>query len=152
MKKKIGLIIFIILILVIIGIEVFVKKSGNDTYFSGIPTSKVDVSKLKTVYVATGGGKEAFIADPDVVNIMQSKYGLNVVYDSWSNGKLIVNPLVREDGSKYDLMFCSDQRFYDYYRLAPDKEKGEADRYSVSKGGLILKRTEILHFIIFQHS
>ena len=63
MKKKIGLIIFIILILVIIGIEVFVKKSGNDTYFSGIPTSKVDVSKLKTVYVATGGGKEAFIAE-----------------------------------------------------------------------------------------
>ena len=145
MKKKIGLIIFIILILVIIGIEVFVKKSGNDTYFSGIPTSKVDVSKLKTVYVATGGGKEAFIADPDVVNIMQSKYGLNVVYDSWSNGKLIVNPLVREDGSKYDLMFCSDQRFYDYYRLAPDKEKGEADRYSVSKGGLILNTPIVIY-------
>ena len=145
MKKKIGLIIFIILILVIIGIEVFVKKSGNDTYFSGIPTSKVDVSKLKTVYVATGGGKEAFIADPDVVNIMQSKYGLNVVYDSWSNGKLIVNPLVREDGSKYDLMFCSDQRYYDYYKLSPDKSKGEAERYHVQNGGLILNTPIVIY-------
>lgn len=145
MKKKIGLIIFIILILIIVGIEVFVKKSGDDSQFSGLPTSKIDVNKLQPVYVATGGGKEAFIADPDVVNIIQSKYKLNVVYDSWSNGKLIVNPLVRDDGSKYDLMFCSDQRFYDYYRLAPDKEKGEADRYKVSKGGLILNTPIVIY-------
>ena len=77
---------------------------------------------------------------------MQQKYGLDVVYDSWSNGKLIVNPLVREDGeTKYDAMFCSDQRFYDYYKLWPDKEKGEADRYNVLNGSLTLNTPIVIY-------
>ena len=113
MKNKeriIGVIIFIILIIVIVGIRYFTNKDVN----IGLPNSNT-----KTVYVATGGGKEDFIADKDVVNIMKKRYNLNVVYDTWSNGKLIKNPLVREDGTKYDAMFCSDQRFYDYYKLQP---------------------------------
>ena len=121
MKKKeviIGLVILLVLIAIIIGI-----KMWNDASTGG-----VDLSKLTPVTVAVGGGKEDFLADEDVVKIMQKNYNLNVIYDSWSNGKLIVNPLVREDDSKYDLMFCSDQRFYDYYRLSPDKSKGEADK------------------------
>ena len=110
-KKQviIGISIFVALILVIIGIKIF-----NDT------NSKEDnLEDLKTVYVATGGGKEDFIADEDVVKIMQERYKLNVVYDSWSNGKLIVNPLVREDGiTKYadggldNLMRQSRHRLY----------------------------------------
>ena len=77
---------------------------------------------------------------------MRQKYKLNVVYDSWSNGKLIVNPLVREDGqTKYDAMFCSDQRFYDYYKLAPDKTKGEASRYTVLNGGLTLNTPIVIY-------
>ena len=53
---------------------------------------------------------------------MQKKYGLDIVYDTWSNGKLIKDSLVREDKTtKYDAMFCSDQRFYDYYKLEPNK-------------------------------
>ena len=135
-KQIIGIAIFIILILIIVGIKLF-----NDNQEKG-----VDASKLTTVYVATGGGKEDFIADEDVVRTMQEKYGLNIVYDSWSNGKLIVNPLVREDKiTKYDAMFCSDQRFYDYYRLQPNKEKGESDRYTVLDGGLTLNTPIVIY-------
>ncbi len=141
MKKKqiIGIVIFVILILVIIGIKIF--SSNGDVSQNG----EVSDKELTTIYVATGGGKEDFIADEDVVRIMREKYKLNVVYDSWSNGKLIINPLVREDGTPYDVMFSSDQRFYDYYKLAPDKQKGEADRYTVLQGGLTLNTPIVIY-------
>ena len=133
--KIIGIIIFIILILIILLIKGY--KSSNEGE---------SVAGLTTVYVATGGGKEDFIKDEEVVKIMRKKYKLNIVYDNWSNGKLIVNPLVREDGTtKYDAMFCSDQRFYDYYKLAPDKTKGEANRYSVLSGGLTLNTPIVIY-------
>ena len=134
-KKIIGIVIFVVLILIIIGIGFFFIFLGG----SIIPKN------LTTVYIATGGGKEDFIADEDVVKIMENKYGLNVVYDSWSNGKLIKNPLVREDGTKYDAMFCSDQRFYDYYKLAPNTANGEAARYSVLNGGLTLNTPIVIY-------
>ena len=136
--KIIGIVIFVVLILIIVGIKIFTTPGDNGEIVIG--------KNLKTVYVATGGGKEDFIADEDVVKIMQNRYKLNVVYDSWSNGKLIVNPLVRKDGTtKYDAMFASDQRFYDYYRLAPDKSKGEADRYTVLDGGLTLNTPIVIY-------
>ena len=139
MKKKIiGIVIFVLLILTIVGIKLF--NNSKEAENGGIPDSE-----LTTVYVATGGGKEDFLADEDVVKIMREKYKLNVVYDSWSNGKLIVNSLVREDGTKYDVMFSSDQRFYDYYKLAPNKEKGEADRYQVLQGGLTLNTPIVIY-------
>ena len=130
----IGLGILIILVLIIIGIKFF-STNGES----------IIESNLKTVYVATGGGKENFLADEEVNKIMKKKYGLNVIYDSWSNGKLIKNPLVREDGTKYDVMFCSDQRFYDYYKLAPDTTKGESARYTVQKGGLTLNTPIVIY-------
>lgn len=136
-KQILGVVIFIILILAIVAIG-FLKNKNDDSSFLG--------KDLTTVYVATGGGKEAFIEDEDVVGIMQEKYGLNVVYDNWSNGKLIVNPLVREDGiTKYNAMFSSDQRFYDYYKLSPNKELGEADRYRVLDGGLTLNTPIVIY-------
>ena len=135
-KQIVGIIIFVVLILIIIGIGVL-KKKDNNIFLGG---------DLTTVYVATGGGKEAFLKDEDVVSIMKKKYGLDVVYDSWSNGKLIVNPLVREDGiTKYDAMFSSDQRFYDYYKLSPNKELGEADRYKVLDGDLTLNTPIVIY-------
>ena len=135
-KQKVGILIFIVLIAIIIGIKVVGNHSDSDLFGK----------ELTDVYVATGGGKEDFIADNDVVRIMQDKYHLNVTYDSWSNGKLIVNPLVREDGvTKYNAMFCSDQRFYDYYKLWPDKSKGEADRYDVKNGGLTLNTPIVIY-------
>ena len=130
----IGLGILVILVLIIIGIKFF-STNGES----------IIESNLKTVYVATGGGKENFLADEEVNKIMKKKYGLNVIYDSWSNGKLIKNPLVREDGTKYDVMFCSDQRFYDYYKLAPDTTKGESARYTVQKGGLTLNTPIVIY-------
>lgn len=135
MKKKqlIGTGIFILLVLIIICIKFYTDKDNSVSL------------NLKTVTVATGGGKEDFIADEEVNKILKEKYGLNVVYDSWSNGKLILNPLVRENGDKYDLMFCSDQRFYDYYKLAPNKEKKEADRYTVLDGGLTLNTPIVIY-------
>lgn len=133
-KQIIGIIVFIVLILIIIGIGVFGNKGEKTT------------AGLTDVYVATGGGKEGFIADEDVVKVMQQKYGLNVVYDTWSNGKLIKNPLVRKDEeTKYDAMFSSDQRFYDYYKLAPNKAEGEADRYTVLDGGLTLNTPIVIY-------
>ena len=149
-KKIVGIIIFVVLIAIIIGVKYVVPMFNGETependFGNLIITDETELEGLTKVTVATGGGKEGFIGDKRVISIMQKRYGLNVIYDSWSNGKLIVNPLVREDGSKYDLMFCSDQRFYDYYRLAPDKSKGEADRYNVQEGGLILNTPIVIY-------
>ena len=119
---------------------------------------------LKDVYVATGGGKEEFIADADVVKKLEEKYKLNVIYDNWSNGKTITAPLVREyvhlgnnsipesewsvnceKCSKYDVLFTSDERYYDYYKLQPNKSLGEADRYYVKGGSLTLNTPIVIY-------
>ena len=126
-------------------------------------------SSLTTVYVATGGGKEDFLADPEVNKILKEKYKLNVVYDTWSNGKTVLWPLIREkvglgnedivsritngedftinstEVSKYDALFTSDQRFYDYYKTYPNKELGESDRYTVLAGSLTLNTPIVIY-------
>ncbi len=158
-KQLIGIGIFAVLIVLIIVIKAFNKPSDN----------KDDIRGLTTVYVATGGGKEDFLADEEVQKILKKKYKLNVVYDSWSNGKTVVWPLIREqvgygnkdvinrikageaftinsEGvSKYDALFTSDQRFYDYYKLSPNKEKGESDRYYVTNGSLTLNTPIVIY-------
>ena len=155
-KQIVGIVIFVLLILIIVGIKVFSNSNSNN----GVIIPK----NLTTVYVATGGGKEDFISDEDIIKIMQKKYKLNVVYDNWSNGKTVKLPLVREsvdlgnkyadknnlsinsnDVTKYDALFTSDQRFYDYYKLQPNKEAGEADRYTVLDGGLVLYTPIVLY-------
>ena len=155
-KQIVGIVIFILLILIIVGIKVFGSSNSNNPGI--IPKN------LTTVYVATGGGKEDFISDEDIIKIMQKKYKLDVVYDNWSNGKTVKLPLVREsvdlgnkyadknnlsinsnDVTKYDALFTSDQRFYDYYKLQPNKEAGEADRYTVLDGGLVLYTPIVLY-------
>ena len=157
-KTIIGIILFIILI----GTIILIKYLKDE---KGITLSK----NLTTVYVATGGGKEDFLADEDIKKILEKKYKLNVVYDTWSNGKTITKPLIREsinlgnqsiinklknneeigintEGvSKYDALFTSDQRFYDYYKLSPNKEEKEADRYAVLDGGLTLNTPIVIY-------
>ena len=134
-SKIVGIIIFIILVLIIIAIGIIQKANGNLAF-----------QNLTDVYVATGGGKEGFIADEEVVKILNNRFGLNVIHDIWSNGKLIKNPLVREDGfTKYDAMFTSDQRFYDYYKLKPNQALGEANRYTVLNGGLTLNTPIVIY-------
>lgn len=157
-KTLIGIIIFTILVLVIIFIKVSNDKGNN-----------ILSTNLTTVYVATGGGKEDFLADEEVLKILKNKYKLNVVFDTWSNGKTITKPLIREsvnlgnqniisqinngkaytinsEGvSKYDALFTSDQRFYDYYKLSPNKELGESSRYTVLDGGLTLNTPIVIY-------
>ncbi len=156
-KQIIGIVIFAVLILGIIGIKLFTDTNGP---ISGNYTQ---------IYVATGGGKEDFLADEEVNKILKKKYKIEAVYDNWSNGKTVVNPLIREsvgfgnqsiidrlanneavtihtEGvSTYDALFTSDQRFYDYYKLYPNKEKGESDRYSVLEGGLTLNTPIVIY-------
>lgn len=161
MKDKrtiVGIAIFVILILVIIGIKFLGSEEGS-----------VITNNKTTVYVATGGGKEDFLADKKVKKILEKKYHLNVVFDTWSNGKTVSVPLIREsvglgndsiinrmqngdkftilsEGvSKYDALFTSDQRFYDYYKLAPNKDNNEADRYTVLDGGLTLNTPIVIY-------
>lgn len=137
-KKFIGITVLVVLILSVIGIKFFVDSKDN--------VDVIPEEDLVTVKVAVGGGKEDFLKDEKVVEIMRNKYGLNVIYDNWSNGKMIKEPLVRkEDGSKYDVMFCSDQRFYDYYKLQPDASKGEAKRDHVINGGLTLNTPIVIY-------
>lgn len=133
-KKQVitGLAILLVLIVIVVII-------------SNVTNKKETMANLKQVYVATGGGKENFIADEEVISIMQKKYGLDVIYDSWSNGKMVKSALVREDGSKYDVMFCSDQRFYDYFKVAADSSKGEAPRDRVLDGGLTLNTPIVIY-------
>ena len=156
-KKYIGIGIFILLIGLIVGIKFIGDKNDGAS------------TNITTIYVATGGGKEDFIADSEVANILLKKYKIKVVYDNWSNGKTISKPLIREsvnlgnsevitkikngesisinsdDVSKYDALFTSDQRFYDYYKLSPDKSKNEADRYYVLDGGLTLNTPIVIY-------
>lgn len=159
-KKIIGIAIFAALVVIIIGIKVIGNLTGDGTNTRG----------LTTIYVATGGGKEDFLADEDVQKILRKKYKLNVVFDNWSNGKTVLWPLIREQVglgneaianriaggdttftihtsgvSTYDALFTSDQRFYDYYKLPPNKEKNEADRYSVKGGSLTLNTPIVIY-------
>ena len=164
-KKIIGIAIFVVLILIVVAIKMWPKGDPGDNP----DEPKVDLSKLKTVYVATGGGKADFLKDPEVVKILQDKYKLNAVWDDWSNGKTVLWPLIREQVkfgdqtivnniasgqtytitspgvTKYDALFTSDQRYYDYYKQQPDKEKGEADRYYVKDGGLTLNTPIVVY-------
>ena len=126
-------IIGVVIVVAVIVIAVVVKLSLNGGN-----------SKLEKVYVATGGGKEDFIADTEVNKIINKKYKLDVVYDSWSNGKTVSAPLVREtvgqgntsvaesdwsidnqSCTKYDALFTSDERFYNYYKLRPTEQEAK---------------------------
>lgn len=161
MNKKtwIGIAIFVVLVIAIILLTVFSRNDGKPIFNSN----------LETVYVATGGGKEDFLGDEEVKRILRDKYKLDVVFDTWSNGKTITQPLIREavglgnqtiasqmkndsnisisssGVTKYDALFTSDQRFYDYYKLRPDKSKNEADRYTVLDGGFTLNTPIVIY-------
>ena len=157
-KVWIGIGIFVLLVIAMVIIRNIQNNAGA-----------LNFSNLTDVYVATGGGKEDFLADEEIQKILKSKYKLNVIYDTWSNGKTITQPLIRESVklgnsdivsriskgesftihsngvSKYDALFTSDQRFYDYYKLAPNKEKNESDRYTVLEGGLTLNTPIVIY-------
>ena len=128
LEKIIGIVIIVLVIIVAIVVKNYVGKG-----------------KIKTdeVYAAVGGGKEDLLADEKLNDVLAKKYGVSVVNDSWSNGKLVVDPVVRKDGGKYDLIFFSDQRFYDYFKTQP--KAGEAAREYVLDGGLTLNTPIVIY-------
>ena len=95
------------------------------------------------VYGAVGGGKEDLLADEEINKIFARKYGFKFVQDSWSNGKTIVSPLLREDNSHYDLAFFSDQRYYDYFKTSPTGNEAPRDR--VIDGDLVLNTPIVIY-------
>ena len=152
-KRIIGIVIFIVLIL---GIVLF-KQFGSNISDIG----------LTTIYVATGGGKENFIEDEEILDILRKEYKINVVFDTWSNSKTVSKPLIREivgkgnedvirrmengekftinspDVTKYDALFTSDIRYYEYYKQKAEGD--EAERYTVLGGGLTLNTPIIFY-------
>ena len=131
MKKK--LILGILIFAIIIGAGVGISKLAGSPGTSDI--------KTVTVYGAVGGGKENFLADPDVIRIMAERYGITVQNDAWSNGKLIKNELTYTDkdtgaAGSYDFVFFSDQRYYEYYQL--DAQPDEAPRLKKQRAEIIL--------------
>ena len=83
-KRYIGIGIFIVLVVLIVVIKTVI---GNKSIIT---------KNLIKEFVATGGGKEDFISDEEVNKILNDEYGIDVVWDTWSNGKTISKPLIRE--------------------------------------------------------
>lgn len=127
LSKIIGIVILVVIILVVILIKnknAFTNNVGN-------------------IYGAIGGGKEDLLADKEINDIFKKEYGFNLVQDTWSNGKTVKIPVLREDGSNYDLIFFSDQRYYDYYKTSPKGD--EATRYTVLDGQLTLNTPIVIY-------
>ena len=135
MKKEklisigIGVLIFVIVIIIAVAVK-------NKSLF---------VNNTKEIYGAIGGGKENLLADEKINDIFAKKYGIKLVQDSWSNGKTVKVDVVRENGSKYDLIFFSDQRYYDEYKTPADPTLGEAQRYTVLDGQLTLNTPIVIY-------
>ena len=84
-KKEIwiGLGVLILLIAAIVGIKMY---NDNKSTEGGLtPTQSKKMANATQVYVATGGGKENFISDEQVNNIMLDKYNLNITYETDNN-------------------------------------------------------------------
>ena len=127
LSKIIGIVILIIIIVVVI-----VLKNRDSFNTEGEP-----------IYGAIGGGKEDLLADKEINEIFAKKYGFNLVQDGWSNGATVRDSLVRKDGSNYDLVFFSDQRFYDYFQT-PAKN-GEAERERMVAGDITLNTPIVIY-------
>lgn len=126
-EKIIGIVIIVLVVVIAIGIK---SNSGNSF-------------NTENIYGAVGGGKEDLLADEEINKIFAKKYGIKFNADSWSNGKMVREPVKKENGEDYDLIFFSDQRFYDYYKTTP--KAGEADRNYVVDGGLTLNTPIVIY-------
>ena len=126
-EKIIGISALIFIIIIVVVVKLILDGKAN----------------LISVYGAVGGGKEDFLANEEFNDILAKEYGIKFVQDSWSNGKLVKVPVQRDNGGSYDLIFFSDQRFYDYYKLSPTGD--EAARSYVVDGGLTLNTPIVIY-------
>ena len=127
LSKIIGVAILLVIIILVI---VFKNRDTFNTH-------------AKPIYGAVGGGKEDLLADKDINKIFANKYGFEFVQDGWSNGATVRDPLVRKDGSEYDLAFFSDQRFYDYFQTPA--RPGEAKRNRMLSGDITLNTPIVVY-------
>ncbi|NLC48510.1 MAG: hypothetical protein GX758_04040 [Tenericutes bacterium] len=134
MFKKEGILSKIIGICILVVIIVVVVIFKNSDKF---------VKQTITIYGAVGGGKEDLLADEEINKIFANKYNFSLANDSWSNGQTVKIPVLRENGDKYDMIFFSDQRYYDYYKTKPSSD--EAERYYVLDGSLTLNTPIVIY-------
>jgi hypothetical protein len=84
-----GVIAFIAVIIIGITVSIIIKPKN----------------RAVTVMGAVGGGKENFLADPDILAILHDKYNINLKVDNWSNNKLIKDPIETKEKKGYDFVF-----------------------------------------------
>lgn len=125
---------------IILGAIAFVLVVAIGLTASRLMAPKDEIAASMVVHGAIGGGKENFLADEEVNRILAQDYNIVLEGDSWSNGKMVVNELTYTDengkSQPYDLAFFSDQRYYEYYQLAP--AEGEASRQRKRSGSIAL--------------
>ena len=92
-QRLVGVLILVFLV-VLVCIVVGLRESDNP-----------EIKNAIEIYGAVGGGKENLLDDEQFKSILNQRYGINVVNDSWSNGKLVINPVIRENGDNYDFIF-----------------------------------------------
>ena len=132
-EKTISIIIGVVILVVVVGAIVIIKNK---------PFAK---NNAVDIYGAIGGGKENLLADERINEIFAKEYGINLVQDSWSNGKTVKVDVRRENGDPYDLIFFSDQRYYDEYKTDADPSLDEAPRYRVLDGQLTLNTPIVMY-------
>lgn len=108
----VGLVVFLALVL------------GGIALLGGLSPQSREASVddgITLVTGATGGGKENFLADPEIAAILRDEYGIRVQHIAWSNGKLTDQALAEDSAHAYDFVFFSDQRYYEQYQAANNK-------------------------------
>ena len=130
-EKTISIIIGSVIILTFVISAVLFKNKGS---FS---KNTVDV------YAAVGGGKEDLLADSEINKVFDNKYHFKLVNDTWSNGKTVKIPVLRENNEMYDLIFFSDERYYNEYKTPAEGD--EAKRYTVLDGDLVLNTPIVMY-------
>ncbi len=134
-----GRVVGVIIILVVVGLGA-AYVLFKDQISGGTATVKHNLAKAESAVAAVGGGKENFVEDAEFVKILKEDHKLIVSNEPWSNGKM-----VKDDVRAYDFLFFSDQRFFDYYKLPADSEKGEQPRAKVLKGGMTLNTPIVIY-------
>jgi len=131
--------------LIILGIIIFVSSIG--IFLSQMSKSSTPKEKDVTyVYGAVGGGKENFMADKEINQILLDKYNIVVVPHDWSNGKLITEELTYELNAQekyYDFVFFSDERFYEYYKTSA--KENEAARLKILDSSIALNTPVVIY-------
>lgn len=127
--KKIVRAVIAFIVVIAIGITVSIMMNDKD--------------KAVTVTGAVGGGKENFLADPEILKILHDRYNINLKVDNWSNNKLIKDPLETKDKKGYDFVFFSDERFYEYYKKPAVAD--EAPRLPTLKAQIVLSTPIVVY-------